>query len=50
MYLIPRVCISDVREEGGLATLEELREKFGKEKVGRSHVTKFSKYLAYILE
>merc|ERR1711872_607069 len=28
-----KVCISDVREEGGLATLEELREKFGKEKV-----------------
>merc|ERR1712226_1565870 len=24
-----RVCISDVREEGGLATLKELREKFG---------------------
>ena len=28
-----RVCISDVREEGGLATLNELREKFGDEKV-----------------
>merc|ERR1711970_172575 len=28
-----KVCISDVREEGGLATLEELREKFGAEKV-----------------
>ena len=31
--LVTRVCISDVREEGGLATLEELREKFGAEKV-----------------
>ena len=30
---ITRVCISDVREEGGLATLKELREKFGAEKV-----------------
>jgi len=28
-----KVCISDVREEGGLATLKELREKFGAEKV-----------------
>merc|ERR1712226_1336822 len=28
-----RVCISDVREEGGLATLKELREKFGEKKV-----------------
>merc|ERR1711936_390789 len=28
-----KVCISDVREEGGLATLAELREKFGAEKV-----------------
>merc|ERR1712158_251341 len=28
-----KVCISDVREERGLATLEELREKFGKDKV-----------------
>merc|ERR1712212_282343 len=28
-----KVCISDVREEGGLATLEGLREKFGKDKV-----------------
>jgi NAD(P)-dependent dehydrogenase (short-subunit alcohol dehydrogenase family) len=28
-----KVCISDVREEGGLATLEELKEKFGAEKV-----------------
>jgi len=28
-----KVCISDVREEGGLATLNELREKFGDEKV-----------------
>merc|ERR1712141_367021 len=28
-----KVCISDVREEGGLATLNELREKFGAEKV-----------------
>ena len=27
------MCISDVREEGGLATLEELKEKFGAEKV-----------------
>ena len=27
------MCISDVREEGGLATLAELREKFGAEKV-----------------
>ena len=31
--VVSRVCISDVREEGGLATLEELREKFGSEKV-----------------
>ena len=30
---VPRVCISDVREEGGLATLKELREKFGEKKV-----------------
>ena len=36
--LILRVCISDVREEGGLATLEELREKFGKDKVGRAQI------------
>merc|ERR1712126_583858 len=28
-----KVCISDVREEGGLATLKELREKFGEDKV-----------------
>ena len=48
IYLILRVCISDVREEGGLATLEELREKFGKEKVGRAHTTKYSKCSAHI--
>ena len=27
------MCISDVKEEGGLATLKELREKFGEDKV-----------------
>ena len=30
---VSRVCISDVREEGGLATLKELREKFGEKNV-----------------
>jgi len=44
-----KVCISDVREEGGLATLTELQEKFGIEKVTfvQCDVTKpeqFSKY------
>ena len=44
------MCISDVREEVGLATLEELREKFGKEKVGRAHANKCSKVSAHILK
>jgi len=44
-----KVCISDVKEEGGLATLKELREKFGEDKVTfvLCDVTKseqFSKY------
>merc|ERR1711973_155045 len=45
-----KVCISDVREEGGLATLEELREKFGKEKVTfvQCDVTKQEQFTKYV--